>query len=93
MDQNYIKSDQNKCLNGLNFVVFLRLDNQCIYMMKKLAVITVVMAGLMAFPFTGAAQYRTDAVSENAPESEVQSILAKADSTEVPVEITLEQAL
>lgn len=93
MDQNYIKSDQNKCLNGLNFVVFLRLDNQCIYMMKKLAVITVVMADLMAFPFTGAAQYRTDAVSENAPESEVQSILAKADSTEVPVEITLEQAL
>ena len=93
MDQSYIKSDQNKCLNGLNFVVFLRLDNQCIYMMKKLAVITVVMAGLMAFPFTGAAQYRTDAVSENAPESEVQSILAKADSTEVPVEITLEQAL
>lgn len=55
-------------------------------MMKKLAVTTAIIAGILASAFSASAQYR----SEN---PEVQTILEAADSAEAPVVITLEQAL
>jgi outer membrane protein TolC len=55
-------------------------------MMKKLAVTTTVIAGILALSFSASAQYKTDP-------AEVQTILAAADSAETPVVITLEQAL
>ena len=55
-------------------------------MMKKLAVTTAIIAGILASAFSASAQYR----SEN---PEVQTILEAADSAETPVVITLEQAL
>ncbi len=55
-------------------------------MMKKLAVTTAVVAGVLAASFSASAQYKTD-------NSEVQTILEAADSAETPVVITLEQAL
>ncbi len=60
--------------------------------MKKLAVITVILAGTVLAPVSVSAQYRKNA-PEEAPKSEVQAILEKADSAETPVVITLEQAL
>ena len=54
--------------------------------MKKLAVTTAVIAGLLAASLSASAQYRVE-------ESEVQAILEAADSAETPVVITLEQAL
>ncbi len=59
--------------------------------MKKLAVITVIVAGTMMAPASVSAQYRK--ASEEAPKTEAQLILEKADSSETPVIITLEQAL
>ena len=55
-------------------------------MMKKLAVTTSVIAGILALSFSASAQYKTDP-------AEVQTILEAADSAETPVVITLEQAL
>ena len=54
--------------------------------MKKLAVTTAVIAGILASSLSASAQYRVE-------ESEVQAILEAADSAETPVVITLEQAL
>ena len=58
-------------------------------MMKKLAVITTVITGFLAFSVSASAQYRTDVETGN----EVQAILEEADSAESPVVITLEDAL
>ena len=55
-------------------------------MMKKLAVTTSVIAGILALSFSASAQYKTDP-------AEAQTILEAADSAETPVVITLEQAL
>ena len=54
--------------------------------MKKLAVTTAIIAGILASSLSASAQYRVE-------ESEVQAILEAADSAETPVVITLEQAL
>ena len=78
---------------GANFVVFLRLENQCIYKMKKTVVTTVIVAGTLLASFSASAQYKADAVTENAPKTEVQTILEEAEAAETPVTITLEQAL
>lgn len=61
--------------------------------MKKLAVKTVVAAGIILTPFSVSAQYKTNNAPENAGETEVAAILQEADSSDVPVVITLEQAL
>ncbi len=61
-------------------------------MMKKLAVITVIIAGAVLSPVSVSAQYKKNA-PEEAPKSETQMILELADSSETPVVITLEQAL
>ena len=55
-------------------------------MMKKLAVTTAIIAGILASSFSASAQYKTE-------NPEVQTILEAADSAETPVVITLEQAL
>ena len=77
----------------MNFVVFLRLENQCIYKMKKTVVTTVIVAGTLLASFSASAQYKADAVTEDAPKTEVQTILEEAEAAETPVTITLEQAL
>ena len=62
-------------------------------MMKKLAVTTMIVAG-MAFSHADAfAQYRTGSAPEDAQKSESELILEEAASSEAPVIITLEQAL
>ena len=71
-------SDQNKVLIGSNFVVFLRLENQCIYKMKKTVVTTVIAAGFLLTSLSAFAQAQTNTEPENA---------------EAPVVITLEEAL
>ena len=90
MNQIYIILNQNSGSDGLKFVVFLRLENvykvYIFKMMKKLAVTTAIVAGVLATSFSASAQYRTD-------NSEVQTILEAADSAETPVVITLEDAL
>ena len=59
--------------------------------MKKFLVKSMVMAGLLALPSVAFAQYRTDVKEETS--AEAQQILENAASSEVPVVITLEQAL
>ena len=61
--------------------------------MKKLAVTTVIIAGMLLLPFAASAQYKTKDAPESAVNPEVQTILAQADASETPVVITLEQAL
>ncbi len=61
--------------------------------MKKLAVITVIIAGTILAPVSGLAQYKAKNAPEDAPKSEVQTILEQAEAAEEPVVITLEQAL
>ena len=61
-------------------------------MMKKLTLTAVVLAASVLMPYAASAQYRTD-VAEDAPKTETQLILEKADSSETPVIISLEQAL
>ncbi len=60
--------------------------------MKKLAVITFVIAGTILAPVSVSAQFRKNA-SEQATDPEVRMILDQAASAETPVTITLEQAL
>ena len=55
-------------------------------MMKRLAVTTVIIAGVLASALDASAQYKSES-------PEVQTILEAADSAETPVVITLEQAL
>ena len=61
--------------------------------MKKLAVSTVIAAGLLLVPSASFAQYRDRKVTEETPKTETEQILESARSAEVPVVITLEQAL
>ena len=62
-------------------------------MMKKFVVTTVIMAGALLASSSVSAQYRTKSEPQEAPETEVQTILEEAGSAEAPVIITLEQAL
>ncbi len=61
--------------------------------MKKLAVTTVIIAGTILAPASLSAQFKSKNASEEAPKSEVQTILEQAEAAEEPVIITLEQAL
>ena len=60
--------------------------------MKQLTLTAVVLAASVLMPYAASAQYRTD-VAEDSPKTEAQLILEKADSSETPVIISLEQAL
>ncbi len=61
--------------------------------MKKLAVITVIIAGSIVTPVSVSAQYKTKDAPEETAKSEVQTILEQAEAADSPVIITLEQAL
>ena len=61
--------------------------------MKKLAVTTVILAGVLLASFSASAQYKTKDAPENAPKTETQMILEEAEVADTPVVITLEQAL
>ncbi len=61
--------------------------------MKKLAVTTVILAGVLLASFSASAQYKTKDAPENAPKAEAQMILEEAEVADTPVVITLEQAL
>ena len=61
--------------------------------MKKTVVTTVIVAGTLLTSFSASAQYKANANTENAPKTEVQTILEEAEAAEEPVIITLEQAL
>ena len=74
------------------FVVILRLENQCIYKMKKTVVTSVIVAGTLMASFSASAQYKTNE-PEDASKAAVQEILKEAEAAETPVAITLEQAL
>lgn len=61
--------------------------------MKKKAVFSVMVSGLLLFSMAADAQYRTGKGQEETPKTESQLILEQAESSESPVVITLEQAL
>lgn len=61
--------------------------------MKKLAVTTVILMGLLMSRVTADAQYRTKEAVEDTLKTESQLILEQASASETPVVITLEQAL
>ncbi len=61
--------------------------------MKRLAVKAVIAAGSILIPFSVSAQYKTNNAPEAADNPEVEEILAVTESSDVPVVITLEQAL
>ena len=83
-------------MNSTEFALILRLEKFSVYIiskMKKLAVTTVILAGLV-FPQSAAfAQFKTKKTVEEAPKTETELLLEKADSSETPVVITLDQAL
>ena len=58
-------------MDGVNFVVILRLENQCIKMMKKTVVTTVILAGMLLASFSASAQYKTKDAPENGQNPEV----------------------
>jgi outer membrane protein TolC len=60
--------------------------------MKKLAVTTVILAALLIAPFAASAQYK-DKKSAEAPKTAADLIIEEAAQAEMPVVITLEQAL
>ncbi len=53
----------------------------------------MIIAGTILAPVSVSAQYKTKNAPEDAPKSEVQTILEQAETAEEPVIITLEQAL
>lgn len=61
--------------------------------MKKIAVISLLLAGCSFFSIPAFAQYKTAEAAEEVVKTESQLILEKADSSDTPVIITLEQAL
>lgn len=61
--------------------------------MKNLAVTTVILAGMLFSQTSASAQFKSKKTAEEAPKTETDLILEKADSSETPVVITLEQAL
>ncbi|MBR2063975.1 MAG: TolC family protein [Bacteroidales bacterium] len=61
--------------------------------MKNSVVTTVIVAGTLLTSFSASAQFMKKDAQENAPKTEVQTILDEAEDAETPVIITLEQAL
>lgn len=61
--------------------------------MKKLTVIAVIITGLVFSQTSAFAQFKSKKTVEEAPKTETDLILEKADSSQTPVVITLEQAL
>ena len=61
--------------------------------MKNLAVTTVILAGMLFSQTSAYAQFKSKKTAEEAPKTETDLLLEKADSSETPVVITLEQAL
>ena len=61
--------------------------------MKNLAVTTVILAGMLFSQTAAQAQFKSKKTAEEAPKTETDLLLEKADSSETPVVITLEQAL
>ena len=61
--------------------------------MKKKAVFSVMVSGLLLVSMSADAQYRTEKGQEETPKTESQLIMEQAKSSESPVIITLEQAL
>ncbi len=53
----------------------------------------MIVAGVLLAPASASAQYKKSDAPEDAPKSEVQTILEQAEAAEEPVIITLEQAL
>ena len=53
----------------------------------------MVLAASVLMPYAASAQYRTDLAAEDAPKTDVGAVLEKAESSDTPVVITLEQAL
>ena len=61
--------------------------------MKESVVKMSLLAALASVSFVASAQYRTDLAAEDAPKTDVGAVLEKAESSDTPVVITLEQAL
>ncbi len=61
--------------------------------MKKLTFFSVIVAGLLVMPLSVNAQFKDKKNQDEAPKTEAQLLLEKAESSEAPVVITLEDAL
>ncbi|MBR5563022.1 MAG: TolC family protein [Bacteroidales bacterium] len=61
--------------------------------MMKFTFISVIAAGMLMFPICADAQYKDKKAQEETPKTEAQLIMEQADSSEIPVVITLDQAL
>ena len=61
--------------------------------MKKFTFFSAIIAGLILMPLSADAQYKDKKKQEEAPKTEAQLLLEKAESSEAPVVITLEDAL
>lgn len=61
--------------------------------MKKIKLTTVILAGLLVAPLAATAQFKDKKAAEQAPKTEAELLLEKAESAQQPVVITLEQAL
>lgn len=61
--------------------------------MKESVVKMSLLTALASVSFVASAQYRTDLAAEVAPKTDVGAVLEKAESSDTPVVITLEQAL
>lgn len=61
--------------------------------MKNLTVTTAVIAGLLAMPLVSTAQFRDKKTADEAPKTEADILLEKAESADSAICLTLEQAL
>ena len=61
--------------------------------MKEIKVTSVILAGLLLFPFAAGAQFKNKKTVEEAPKTEAEILLESASVAEKPVVITLDQAL
>ena len=61
--------------------------------MKKFTFFSAIIAGLVLMPLSADAQYKDKKKQEEAPKTEAQLLLEKAESSEAPVVITLDDAL
>ena len=79
--------------NSTEFVLILRLEiiKVVVKQMKNLVVTMVILAGMTLFHTAAFAQFKKTV--EEAPKTETDLLIEKAESSETPVVITLEQAL
>ena len=93
----YIISDQKQSSISTKFVLILPLEKNLVLIykqsMKKLAVTTVILAGLIVSQVAAFAQYKDRKSADAAPKTETELLLEQAGQAEQPVVITLEQAL